>query len=163
MAAVWRTMTRIRRTIDRKRWQLLLLLPLVPAAAFAAYIGGGVGEDDLSRGRQLYADNCASCHGADLEGQSDWKRRLSTGRMPAPPHDASGHTWHHPDRVLFDITKLGPAAIIGGGYESDMPGFADSLTDAEIRVVLDYIKSTWPERERQFQVERTRADQEARR
>ena len=36
-------------------------------------------------------------------------------------------------------------------YESDMPGFADVLSDAEIRAVLDFIKSTWPERERAYQ------------
>ncbi|MFD1912618.1 MULTISPECIES: c-type cytochrome [Paracoccaceae] len=57
-------------------------------------------------GQQLYADNCASCHGASLEGQPDWRRRLDTGRMPAPPHDDSGHTWHHSDRMLFQITRV---------------------------------------------------------
>jgi mono/diheme cytochrome c family protein len=69
--------------------------------------------------------------------------------LPAPPHDASGHTWHHPDRVLFDITKRGTAAVVGGGYESGMPGFGGTLTDAEIRATLAYIKSTWPRRVRE--------------
>lgn len=82
--------------------------------------------------------------------------------MPAPPHDASGHTWHHPDRILFEIIKQGAAAIIGGGYESDMPGFGGTLTDAEIRAIIEYIKSTWPARERQYQAERSRADEQAR-
>jgi hypothetical protein len=62
-------------------------------------------------GRQVYARECASCHGVDLEGQPNWRVRLPNGRMPAPPHDASGHTWHHGDKVLFDITKRGPAAL----------------------------------------------------
>jgi len=83
--------------------------------------------------------------------------------MPAPPHDASGHTWHHPDRVLLDVTKHGPEAVVGSGYASDMPGFAGVLTEAEITLILDYIKSTWPERERSYQAARTRADREARR
>lgn len=96
----------------------------------------------LGRGRAIYAANCASCHGAKLEGQPDWKNRLPSGRMPAPPHDISGHTWHHPDGVLFRITKEGPADVVGGGYQSDMPGFADVLSDDEIRAVLDFIKST---------------------
>ncbi|MGE0653353.1 MAG: cytochrome c, partial [Alphaproteobacteria bacterium] len=73
----------------------------------------------LERGRAIYVANCASCHGAKLEGQPDWKSRLPSGRMPAPPHDASGHTWHHPDGVLFRITREGPAAVVGGGYQSD--------------------------------------------
>ncbi|MBB90587.1 MAG: cytochrome C, partial [Magnetovibrio sp.] len=40
--------------------------------------------------------------------------------------------------------KRGPAAVVGGSYESDMPGFDGVLTDAEIVAVLSYIKSTWP-------------------
>ena len=105
----------------------------------------------VSQGRQIYSDQCAACHGTDLEGQPDWRSPLPSGRLPAPPHDASGHTWHHPDDVLFRIVREGTAAVVGGGYESDMPGFADVLSDADIRAVLDYIKSTWPERERRYQ------------
>jgi mono/diheme cytochrome c family protein len=75
---------------------------------------------------------------------------LPSGRLPAPPHDASGHTWHHPDGVLFRIVKQGIEAV-GGGYESDMPGFGDILSDAEIAAALAYIKSTWPDRERSYQ------------
>lgn len=105
----------------------------------------------IEQGRQIYADQCASCHGAQLEGQPDWKTPLPSGRLPAPPHDAGGHTWHHPDDILFRIVREGTAAIVGGGYESDMPGFADLLSDAEIRAVLAHIKSTWPERERTYQ------------
>ena len=105
----------------------------------------------IEQGRQIYADQCASCHGAQLEGQPEWKTPLPSGRLPAPPHDAGGHTWHHPDDILFRIVREGTAAIVGGGYESDMPGFADLLSDAEIRAVLAYIKSTWPERERTYQ------------
>lgn len=119
------------------------------------FLGQEVDAETLRHGQELYAENCASCHGANLEGQPDWKRRLPNGRMPAPPHDASGHTWHHPDQDLFLITREGVDAIVPG-YESDMPAFRDILTDDEIRAVLAYIKNTWPERERQFQTEVTR-------
>jgi mono/diheme cytochrome c family protein len=115
----------------------------------------------IALGRDIYAKSCAACHGANLEGQPDWKRLLPSGRLPAPPHDASGHTWHHPDGVLLRITKEGPAAIVGGSYESDMPGFKDKLSDDEIRAVLAYIKSTWPERERRYQQEMSRREREA--
>lgn len=117
----------------------------------------------LDRGRAIYMASCASCHGARLEGQPDWKTRSPTGRLRAPPHDASGHTWHHPDSLLFRITKEGPAAVVGGGYESDMPGFADVLLDSDIMAVLDFIKSTWPERERRYQAEVSRQETDARR
>ena len=77
--------------------------------------------------------------------------------MPAPPHDASGHTWHHSDAQLLRIIRDGLAAI-APGYETDMPAFGDVLTDTEIIAILDFIKSTWPERERAYQQARTRAE-----
>lgn len=121
------------------------------------FLGEPVTADDIALGQQVYAANCASCHGAKLEGQPDWKRRLENGRMPAPPHDESGHTWHHADRQIFTITKLGLGAVVPG-YESDMPAFEGTLSDAEIAAVLAYIKSTWPERQRGFQAEVTAND-----
>ena len=119
------------------------------------FLGKPVEAGTLRLGEEVYAATCASCHGASLEGQPDWKRRLDNGRMPAPPHDASGHTWHHADQDLVTITRDGLAAIVPG-YESDMPAFGGLLSDEEIRAVLAYIKSTWPEREREFQAVVTR-------
>ena len=117
-------------------------------------------EAILSLGRTTYAESCASCHGADLEGQPDWKSPLPSGRLPAPPHDASGHTWHHSDAMLFRVVKEGTAAVVGGDYESDMPAFRDVLTDEEIRAVLAFIKSTWPDRELEAQAQISRNDKE---
>jgi mono/diheme cytochrome c family protein len=110
----------------------------------------------VALGHDLYVKHCARCHGANLEGQPNWKERLPSGRMPAPPHDATGHTWHHADDDLFLITKKGIAAIVPG-YESDMPAFESVLTDDEINAVLAYIRSIWPEREREYQEARSRA------
>ena len=96
--------------------------------------------------RALYETHCASCHGEALQGQPDWQRRRADGRLPAPPHDETGHTWHHPDAVLFALTKFGPARVIGDPtYASDMPGYETVLADGEIIAVLSYIKSTWPD------------------
>lgn len=121
------------------------------------FLGAPVTAEQIELGQEVYAANCASCHGANLEGQPDWRRRNENGRMPAPPHDASGHTWHHADRPLFTITKLGVGAVVPG-YESDMPAFEGILSDDEIMAVLAWIKSTWPERERGFQAEVTAND-----
>lgn len=134
------------------------LIGLTASALIATWILVGLRADaenaeTIALGRTIYETQCAPCHGAQLEGQPDWQMPLPSGRLPAPPHDATGHTWHHPDDILFRIVKEGTAAIVGGGYESDMPGFADVLSDAEIRAVLAYIKSTWPERERSYQAE----------
>jgi mono/diheme cytochrome c family protein len=107
----------------------------------------------IARGAVVYAEACAACHGANLEGAPDWRTPGLDGLLPAPPHDASGHTWHHGDAVLFRITKEGPAAVVGGGYRSAMPGFADVLSDEDIWAVLAFIRSTWPERQRAYQAE----------
>jgi mono/diheme cytochrome c family protein len=100
---------------------------------------------DLMEGEAIYKTECASCHGMNREGQPDWRTRKPDGRLPAPPHDASGHTWHHPYEQLFAIVKFGmvpPQAP--DGYVSDMPAFGGKLTDEQIRRVLTYIESTWP-------------------
>jgi mono/diheme cytochrome c family protein len=102
----------------------------------------------IALGGKVYTAHCAACHGARLEGQADWRKRLPNGRMPAPPHDETGHTWHHPDRLLFGITKNGLVPPYAPeDYESDMPGFAGRLSDEEIWSVLAYIKSHWTSRD----------------
>ncbi|WP_282026066.1 c-type cytochrome [Limimaricola cinnabarinus] len=137
---------------------------LVTASGAALLLGIGAlalwpsAADATGDGRQLYLDNCAACHGVELEGQPDWRQPLPSGRLPAPPHDASGHTWHHPDRVLREIILRGTAAVVGNGYESDMPGFEGLLTEAEVEAILDYLKSEWPERERAHQARVSAAD-----
>jgi len=60
----------------------------------------------VAMGKALYAKHCAVCHGKNLEGQTpNWRQALPDGTFPAPPHDATGHTWHHPDAMLFKVTK----------------------------------------------------------
>jgi mono/diheme cytochrome c family protein len=123
---------------------------LVPVGASADPDDGEGAAESVGDGRLVYDAHCASCHGPNLEGQPDWQTVLPSGRLPAPPHDASGHTWHHPDGVPFRIVKEGIEAVVGGN-ESDMAGFGDILSDAEIAAALAYIKSTWPDRERSYQ------------
>ena len=98
----------------------------------------------VARGSTIYSQSCASCHGANLEGQQNWRVRKADGTLPAPPHDETGHTWHHSDDQLFQVTKWGTAAAVGGDYKTDMRGFAEELDDSDIWAVLAYIKSQWP-------------------
>jgi S-disulfanyl-L-cysteine oxidoreductase SoxD len=74
----------------------------------------------------------------------NWRERGPDGLLPAPPHDPSGHTWHHPDEVLSNLTKFGVQPYTGPDYRTAMPAFADKLTDEDILAILSYIKSTWP-------------------
>jgi len=99
----------------------------------------------VEKGRTIYAEHCASCHGVNLEGQPNWRERDAEGYLPAPPHDASGHTWHHADRQLFELTKHGLGAMLGDtSFKSRMPAYDGVLNDREIIAVLSYIKSRWP-------------------
>jgi len=133
------------------------------AAVVLAFAAGAVGAGEIEAGeieagRTLYAQQCAACHGADLEGAPDWQRRGPDGRFPAPPHDATGHTWHHDDAMLFDYTRRGGQAFLddlGVAFDSGMPAFGEILTDAEIGAILAFIRSTWPEEMRAFQAART--------
>jgi mono/diheme cytochrome c family protein len=119
-------------------------------------------ETDVIVGETLYGKNCAACHGANLEGQPDWRSSGDDGKLRAPPHDISGHTWHHGDSLIFRYTKLGGKEAMaqqGMDFDSGMPGFRDVLSDAEIWNIIGYIKSTWPKRMQDMQAERTKSEQ----
>jgi mono/diheme cytochrome c family protein len=115
---------------------LLLARPAPPDLNDAALI---------ALGKTAYAARCAECHGPNLEGEPNWRTPHADGSLPAPPHDASGHTWHHADQVLFGITRDGGASVAPPGFPSRMPAFKGQLTEREIWAALAYIKSTWPE------------------
>ncbi len=104
--------------------------------------------DDPQRlrvGARIYEQHCAACHGARGEGQPNWRDRGPDGLLPAPPHDPTGHTWHHPDEQLFAITRHGLAKLINQpDYRTAMPIYEGVLSDEEILSVLSWIKSQWP-------------------
>jgi peroxiredoxin/mono/diheme cytochrome c family protein len=108
--------------------------------------------EQVQVGQAVYAQHCAVCHGAHLEGQPNWKQPLPTGGLPAPPHDETGHTWHHADALLFKIVKLGgQSGVADPNFKSNMPAFQNVLSNAEIWAVLAFIKSRWPPTIRTFQ------------
>ena len=73
------------------------------------------------------------------------RSKLPNGILPAPPHDQSGHAWHHSDNYLFKITKYGIEKFIDEAYPNNIPAYEKILSDDEIISVLSYIKSEWPE------------------
>lgn len=110
----------------------------------------------VAQGKRVYQRFCSECHGADLQGQEDWRKRKDNGRLPAPPHDETGHTWHHPDQMLFGIIKNGLVSPNAPeGYVSDMPAWGGTLADDDIWAVLAYIQSRWPPQLRKQQAERS--------
>ena len=101
----------------------------------------------VSRGEQVYQQFCAACHGANLEGQPDWRSPLPDGGYPAPPHDSTGHTWHHSDEAILEIIAQGSNPLFGG----TMQGFAEVIDVQDGLAVLEFIKSRWGQEEREFQ------------
>lgn len=119
---------------------------LFPCFAMATHAYEG---RDIQRGEALYQDNCASCHGANLEGQPNWRVPKDDGTLPAPPHDETGHTWHHDNQLLFDYTALGGQGALAlrgiTDFQSGMPAFDGVITEDEIWDILAFIRSRWPE------------------
>ena len=136
------------------KWLILILL----CSTSIASANHELEDRNLSAGQILYTNNCASCHGAKLEGQPNWQSPNSDGILPAPPHDATGHTWHHDNELLFEYTKLGgKGALAARGitdFNSGMPAFDGVVSDEVIWDILAFIKSTWPEREQDAQASR---------
>ena len=126
---------------------LVIVLALSATSAHAAHELDG---RDLENGKAAYGEHCASCHGAKLEGQPNWRKPDENGVLPAPPHDETGHTWHHDNGLLFRYTKLGGQEALAQrgvtNFKSGMPGFAEALSDDDIWDILAFIRSTWPER-----------------
>lgn len=115
---------------------------------------------NLINGQALYAEHCAACHGKNLEGQPNWRTADENGVLPAPPHDKTGHTWHHDNALLFEYTKHGGEEALSSrgvtGFASGMPGFNEVITDEDIWDILAYIHSTWPKRVQDVQASRNR-------
>lgn len=139
-----------------KKAQLSFLCVLLLSACSSDDRLSAIPDDpeSVALGKGLYQQHCASCHGENLEGQPNWRKRGADGKLPAPPHDDSGHTWHHGDKMLFEITKNGMVSPYApDGYLTDMGAWKDILTDKEIWSVLAFIKSRWSDESQRIQAE----------
>ncbi len=135
-------------TIEESSNPLFAFFGGVIRGAITARLGYGIADatnqKQVLRGTAVYEKHCASCHGNNLQGQRNWRQRNDDGSLPAPPHDATGHTWHHPDDLLFRYTKKGGRAVAPKGFKSNMPAFEGVLSNSDIWAVLAFIKSRWP-------------------
>lgn len=148
-------------TVMQMRQILAILMTFSAGSLFIARPAlGGEGlpsvAELIAAGNDVYVKHCASCHGDRLQGQENWRTRNLDGTLPAPPHDQTGHTWHHADWQLFEMTKTGRQPFAPAGRKNGMPAYADVLSDRQILAVLAFIKSTWPRRiqERQTDISR---------
>jgi len=129
---------------------LIAALIIVGILGVAMTASRPAAPQDAVSGEALYARNCASCHGINLEGQANWQTQNPDGSWPAPPHDASGHTWHHRDDYLLGVILYGGAATTGNPLNR-MPAFSSVLSTEDTTAIIDYIKSTWSDEVRELQ------------
>lgn len=116
---------------------------------------------EIDGGARIYAAECAACHGSSLEGQPRWWQADASGQIPAPPLDGAGHAWQHSDAQLIEFIAHSMASVADPDYRSDMPAFAGRLGDAEMRAVVAFIKSRWPDGTRAAQAVLNPGGQEA--
>ncbi len=93
----------------------------------------------LKQGQSLFIKNCATCHGADAQGATNWRKRDKDGKFPPPPLNGTAHAWHHPKKALMYTIKNG-TVMLGGS----MPAWKDKLTDEEIESIIYWFQSKWP-------------------
>lgn len=110
----------------------------------------------LTMGKRVYETQCASCHGVRGEGAPNWREADANGEMPAPPHDAQGHTWKHADGMLYRLVRDGWRDAFNKTQRLTMPPFGDKLSPQEIRAVIDYLKTMWTPEQRRFQRDESR-------
>lgn len=161
--------------MTHKRWLLGgFAVSILLAGALLWWLAGGLGSSpsgntgvqtltpldpkQVELGRAVYQANCAQCHGANAEGQPFWLQRNPDGTLKAPPHDQTGHTWHHGDGLLFRIVRDGGSIYETPGFKSNMPAFGDRLSSEDIKAVIAHFKSLWGPDERSFQEEVSQRD-----
>jgi mono/diheme cytochrome c family protein len=94
----------------------------------------------VERGRVLFAQHCASCHGDHAQGAPNWHRPDASGKWPPPPLNGTGHAWHHPRAALVRTIRQGTAATGG-----NMPAWGGRLPNDDIDAILAWIQQQWPE------------------
>ena len=96
-------------------------------------------HEQVTRGRDLFQQHCAVCHGRLGEGLADdWKKTDANGNYPPPPLNSTAHTWHHPIEILLRTIENGGVPL--GGV---MPAFGSVLDEDDALDVIAYVQSLW--------------------
>lgn len=95
-------------------------------------------QAQVDQGRQIFSDNCATCHGREGGGGENWRVADAQGRYPAPPLNGSAHAWHHPLALLKQTINDGGIALGGS-----MPAWKGRLTDDQQMAVIAALQHYW--------------------
>lgn len=118
------------------RWSPVVLVAVLVLSACGgsdADLEAGRGASGLDRGAEVYAESCASCHGADLRGTDKGPSHLSIVYEPN----------HHPDESFRRAIAVGvPQHHWDFG---NMPA-VDGLSEDAVEAVIAFVRA---EQERQ--------------
>jgi len=71
------------------------------------------------------------------------------GTGGAPPHNHTGHTWHHPDAQLREWILNGKLGFGNPG----MPALKDRVAEPELDAILTFVKTWWTAEQRASQAD----------
>ena len=91
-------------------------------------------KGDARKGRELYLEKCALCHGSQGEGW-DWSKKVAKPPVPVP--DLAKVTPGRSDKFLFDVVREGGEAV---GQTRFMPPFGFQLSDQEVWDLVAYMR-----------------------
>lgn len=85
-------------------------------------------QSSIARGRELYGQNCASCHGVTGRGDGPRAKELTI-----PPADFKQHVPYHSDKFFFDV--------ITRGFGDIMPPFGDQISEEDRWNLLNFLRA----------------------
>ena len=107
--------------------------PRPAAAAVPPPSGAGAAAGD--KGAQVFAANCASCHGAAGQG------------MPGafPPLAKNPYVTGDPKKVMHTLLYglSGPIDVNGQKFNGQMPAWKGTLNNTDVADVVTYIRTSW--------------------
>jgi len=120
--------------------KLLTAALLCHIASGAAATERWYNEQQAAEGRQVFLQNCSSCHGPEAASTPNWKQTDANGQYPPPPLNGTAHAWHHDLPLLRRTVREGGQKM--GGL---MPPFEPVLSTAQIDTAIAYFQSKWPD------------------
>lgn len=116
---------------------IAIYLESLPARGAGA-AGPAARADDFAAGGEVYARECAACHGQDGRGEPGIHPPLDGNPSVTAP-DATN--------AIRSVLLGGfPPATAGNPAPYSMPPFAARLDDADIAAVVNYIRQSWSNR-----------------
>lgn len=94
-----------------------------------------VAQGNAEKGKALFAQNCAACHGAAGKGDG-----AAAAALSPKPRDLTDKAYMGglKDEYLVDIVKKGGGAV---GKSATMPPWGAAMKDDQIRDVITFVRS----------------------